>query len=47
MSEFITEIDESGYPVRFVHSNEIQSIKHERQPGIYSATLKNGSKISK
>lgn len=45
MSEFITEVNESGYPVRYVHSDEILSIKHERQPGIYSATLKNGSKI--
>ena len=45
MTEFITEINESGDPVRFIHSDEILSIKHERQPGIYSATLKNGSKI--
>ena len=45
MSEFITEIDKSGYPVRFIHSDEIQSIQHEAKPGIYSATLKDGSKI--
>jgi hypothetical protein len=45
MSEFVTEIDKSGYPVRFIHSDEIQSIKHESKPGIYSATLKDGSEI--
>lgn len=45
MSEFVTEIDKSGYPVRFIHSDEIQSIKHESKPGIYRVTLKNGSKI--
>ena len=45
MSEFITEIDKSGYPVRFIHSDEILSIEHGLQPGIYSAVLKNGSKI--
>ena len=45
MTEFITEIDESGYPVRFIQSTEILSIQHESKPGAYSATLKNGSKI--
>lgn len=45
MSEFITEISESGRVVRFVQSTEILSIEHGLQPGIYSATLKNGSKI--
>lgn len=45
MTEFVTEIDESGYPVRFIQSTEIQSIQHESRPGIYSAVLKNGSKI--
>ena len=45
MSEFITEINESGRVVRYIQSNEILSIVHERQPGIYSAVLKNGSKI--
>lgn len=45
MSEFVTEIDKSGYPVRFIHSDEVLSIVHESKPGIYSAVLKNGSKI--
>lgn len=45
MSEFITEINEAGYPVRFIQSTEILSIVHGLQPGIYSATLKDGSKI--
>lgn len=45
MSEFISEIDGSGYPVRFVHSDEIRSIEHGLQPGIYSVILKDGSKI--
>ena len=45
MTEFVTEIDESGYPVRFIQSTEIQSIQHESRPGIYSATLKDGSEI--
>ena len=45
MSEFITEINESGSPVRYVRSDEIRSIEHEAKPGIYSAVLKNGSKI--
>ena len=45
MTEFITEINESGRVVRFIHSDEILSIQHESKPGAYSATLKNGSKI--
>ena len=45
MSEFVTEINESGRVVRYIQSNEILSIVHERQPGVYSATLKDGSKI--
>ena len=45
MSEFVTEIDESGRVVRFVQSSEIISIQHEAKPGIYRVTLKNGSKI--
>lgn len=45
MSEFITQIDESGYPVRYVQSTEILSIEHGLQPGIYSVILKDGSKI--
>lgn len=45
MSEFVTEISESGRVVRFVQSTEILSIQHESKPGAYSATLKNGSKI--
>ena len=45
MSEFITEISESGRVVRFVQSTEILSIEHGLQPGVYSAILKDGSKI--
>jgi len=45
MSEFVTEIDESGRVVRFVQSTEILSIEHGLQPGIYSVILKDGSKI--
>lgn len=45
MSEFITEIDENRYPVRYVRSDEIRSIEHGLQPGIYSVILKDGSKI--
>ena len=45
MSEFITEINESGRVVRFVQSDEVLSIQHESKPGIYSVILKDGSKI--
>lgn len=45
MSEFITEINESGRVVRFIQSTEILSIEHGLQHGIYRVTLKNGSKI--
>jgi len=45
MTEFVTEINESGRMVRFVQSTEILSIEHGLQPGIYRVTLKDGSKI--
>ena len=45
MTEFITEINESGRVVRFIRSDEILSIEHGLQPAVYSTTLKDGSKI--